>query len=148
MIDWDSLEDALIDEPPLFFVQPPDSRRDWTEAGRQRTLLQICQYHAPEIHVHPVPNAGKRNPMQARREGIRAGVFDLVFHSAPVPVAYVEFKGWRKSGSAGKLDKNQIAFGNAMTRFGIPVACFFDPYDAYEWLLGIGFPGKAVRRAA
>jgi hypothetical protein len=143
---WDDLETTL--EPvPEFFVQAPDKRKDWAEIDRQATFLKLCRQAAPRVMVRATANAGKRNPRLAKKEGIVAGTFDLVCHFRAPQVAYIEFKGYTKAGRAGVLSPQQIEFGNRMTAFGIPVACFFDPYDAFDWLQHQGFPCAAVSRA-
>jgi len=93
-----------------------------------------------------VPNAGKRNPAQARREGIVAGVFDTVWRWRRPLVAHIEMKGYDKRGRAGSLSVQQIEWGNRMVALGYPVACFFDPYAAVEWLRELRFPFAEVRR--
>lgn len=144
---WDDLESSLS-PAPQFPVQEPDGRRDWAEIDRQATFLSLMRTAAPRVMIRANANAGKRNPRQARREGIKSGVFDLsLFWRAP-QIALIEFKGYDGRGRAGKLSRNQIEFGNSCAGLGIPVACFFDPYDAAEWCKSVGFPVAEVRRAA
>lgn len=124
---------------PLFVVEPPDGRRYLAEVTRQTTFLGLMRLLGPSVEVRALPNAGKRNPRQAQREGIKAGLFDLGCwwnrgH------ALIEFKGYDKGGRAGKLSANQIAFGNRLHRQGWPVGCFFTPEVAVEWLRGLGAP--------
>lgn len=147
MTTWADLESSLHPDP-VFHVQPPDGRRDWKELARQVTLFNIMRHAAPQVVLWGTANAGKRNPMQARREGIRAGVFDVqVVHEAPLN-AWVEMKGYDARGRAGKLSPQQVDWGNRMSALGHHVACFFDPYDAVAWLRGLGFPIAEVRSAA
>lgn len=50
---------------------------------------------APEVLGFAIPNAGKRNPIQARKEGIMAGVFDTEWrwnHGS----AFIELKGYAR----------------------------------------------------
>ena len=148
MADWAALESDLH-PAPSFPVQKPDGKRDWTELQRQTTLLRLVHSVGPKILAYPNANAGKRNPMQARREGIMAGVFDLSFNAAiPFMTAHVELKGYSKAGRAGTLSPQQIEWGNRMHALGKPVACFFCPYDAVEWLRMLGFPLARTRIAA
>ncbi|MBT2133963.1 hypothetical protein KK137_06415 [Croceibacterium sp. LX-88] len=140
----DELETSLSPKPQ-FLVEMPDGIRDWTEIGRQTTLFSVMRMAAPKVFGMAVPNAGKRNPMQARREGIRSGAFDTVWHSYPRLIAYVEMKGYDSRGRAGSLSTNQIEFGNRMTALGIPCGCFFDPCSAVSWLREQGFPVTEVR---
>lgn len=144
---WAALESTLNPEP-AFYVQPPDGRRDWPEIARQATLFCVMRLAAPRVFGMAVPNAGKRNPRTARREGIRSGAFDTIWHWRAGLIAYVEMKGYDSRGRPGTLSDNQVEFGNRMTELGVPCACFFDPYDAAEWLREQGFPVAEVRRAA
>lgn len=147
MIDWGGLETSLNPEP-TFFVQAPDRRKDWAEIDRQATFFNVLRYSAPRLLVFANANAGKRNPRLAKKEGIRSGVFDVAVLWKPPLSAWVEFKGYDGRGRAGKLSDNQITFGNRCVELGIPCACFFDPYDAADWLREQGFPIAEVRRAA
>lgn len=147
MIDFSHLESPL--EPiPAFPVQAPDGRNDWSEIDRQGTFLTAMRNSAPRVLVYPNANAGKRNPRTARREGIRAGVFDLTCIWKRETVAWIELKGYSKAGRPGSLSPQQIEFGNRLVDLGRPCACFFNPYDAVEWLREQGFPVSEVRRAA
>ena len=144
---WAHLEVELSPEPQ-FFVQAPDGRKDWAETPRQTALFKTMRMAAPRVLGFPIPNAGKRNPMQARREGIMAGVFDTQWIWRDNLTAWVELKGYTKGGRPGQLSDQQIEFGNRLTVLGVPCACFFDPYDAIDWLRGLGFPIREVNRAA
>ena len=149
--DFAHLETPL-DEAPRFHVGAPDGRKDWPETGfkgRQVAFIALGQRLAPRVMVHHVPNEGKRNPLLARKTGIVGGVFDnAVTFRAPL-TAFVEIKGYaEKSGKPGKLEKSQIAWGNRMTDLGWPVACFFCPHEAWDWIRSLGFPVAAARVAA
>lgn len=146
-MDWERLEESLNPEP-AFYVEPPDNRRDWPEIARQATFLQVMRWSAPRVLLYANGNAGKRNPRQARREGIRTGVFDLTAQWRGPLIAHLEFKGYSSAGRPGTLSDAQIGFGNRCVELGIPCACFFSPYKAVEWLREIGFPVGEVRRAA
>lgn len=142
---WADLESELHPTPE-FLVQAPDGRRDWAETPRQTTLFRVMHMAAPRVLGYAVPNAGKRNPLQARREGIMAGVFDTRWEWRDGLTAAVELKGYDKRGRAGKLSDAQVEWGNRMHQLGYPVACFFDPYDAADWLRSLGFPvGRFTR---
>lgn len=144
---WADLETSL--EPvPEFFVQAPDKRKGWTELQRQTTFLRLMRMAAPRVMVFANANAGKRNPQQAKREGIKAGVFDIACLWRAPQVTYIEFKGYTKAGRAGELTPQQIDFGNRCAGLGIPAACFFDPYDAVNWLKTQGLPVREVERGA
>lgn len=144
-IDWGEFESDL-DPRPEFFVQAPDGRRDWSELKRQATLFRVMRHHGPRVRGHAVPNAGKRNPQQAIREGIKSGVFDTSWAWRRPLVAWIELKGYDKRGQPGSLSRQQIEWGNSMHALGYPVACFFDPYDAANWLRELGFPVTEVLR--
>ena len=133
-------DDEPLTEAPLFYVEPPDGRRDWPEHARQAVFLDLLS-RSRGIEAWPVPNAGKRNPSKARAERIRGGVFDTTVTQSQAPnLAVVEFKGYDKHGQPGKLRPNQIEFGNRMFRLGVPVACFFSPQRALAFLRDNGFP--------
>lgn len=146
-MNWAELECSL--EPvPEFPVQAPDGRRDWPELQRQATLFRVMHFSAPRVLGFAIPNAGKRNPAKARREGILGGVFDTQWSFRAPMTAWIEMKGYDSRGRAGSLSRPQIEWGNRMTQLGYPVACFFCPYAAADWLRGLGFPVAEVRRAA
>ena len=146
-MNWDSLETPLHPEPQ-FFVQAPDGRKDWPELSRQTTFYRLMREQAPGVELWGTANAGKRNPMQARREKIRSGVFDVQAVAARPLIAWLEFKGYDSNGRPGKLSDNQIEFGNRMTALGYPVACFFGPHAAVEWIRSLGFPFMVGAAAA
>lgn len=129
-----------LDEKPLFPVEEPDGRKDWPELARQDALFKLMASVAPRVEGFPIPNAGKRNPRQARKEHIRAGLFDSAWLYEGPLIAFVELKGYDKRGRPGKPSWQQIGFGNRLVRLGIPCACFFSPHRAADWLRKQGFP--------
>lgn len=147
MTDWDALESPL-DPVPLFPVEQPDGRKDLSELDRQVLFRRYMRELAPKVIVWANANAGKRNPAQARREGIRAGVFDITCawdidaatHDAPQSICFVEMKGYDSRGRPGSLSKAQIEWGNAMHERGHKVACFFSGKSAFNWLSSLGAP--------
>ncbi len=147
-MNWADMESDLRPRPS-FPVEAPDGRKDWTEISRQGTLFSIVHRTGPSVFGFAVPNAGKRNPMKAKREGIMAGVFDTCWQApSPFMTAWIELKGYDARGRPGTLSPQQIDWGNRMHAMGKPVACFFDPYAAAEWLRMIGFPMAQARIAA
>ncbi len=140
--------DALLDiehdtgtkEQPLFFVQPPDGRRNWPEDRRQTVLFRELRLWANGVDGFHIPNAGKQNPMKALASGKKAGPFDCEFSWGNRGIAWVELKGYTADGRAGALSPEQIRWGNIKTRQGFDVACFFDPMAAIEWLRSLGAP--------
>jgi hypothetical protein len=146
---FDALETPLS-ERPLFPVEKPDGARTWAEADRQATFRGRLRMVAPSLMVFANANAGKRARHLAIKEGVRAGVFDVTVASGTVGprfVAYPEFKGYDSRGRAGVLSFEQIAWGNQMHRAGHPVACFFDPDAAVEWIRTIS-PHAFIDRVA
>jgi len=148
MSAFDNLETTL-DPVPLFPVEEPDGRKDLSELARQTLFRRYAATLAPQVVVWANANAGKRNPMQARREGIVAGVFDMAcawdvrastIPDCPLSICYVEFKGYDKSGRPGKLSKAQIEWGNRMHERGHKVACFYSGKSAFEWMASLGAP--------
>lgn len=136
----DGLEGPGLDEGPLFFVEKPDGRRDWPEADRQHALFRFMYGRAPQVMGFAIPNAGKRHPYWATKSGIVAGVFDTAWLGPNGLTAYIELKGYSARGQPGRLSRAQIEWGNSAHRLGIPVACFFAPHAAAEWLRRLGFP--------
>lgn len=149
MSAFDHLECAL--KPvPLFPVEKPDGRKDLSELDRQSWFVNYMRRTQPHILVYANVNAAKRGPkaiQQARKEGMRAGVFDItcawdIAHAKDdrPTVAWCEFKGYSASGAAGKLTDAQIEFGNDLHTKGIPAACFFSAKSCINWLRSIGAP--------
>lgn len=138
MIDFAALERPLK-PTPAFLCEPPDGVRTWTELQRQTAFLREMRLMAPTVLVYANANAGKRNPQQAMREGVRAGVFDVtaVWNRG---AAWLEFKGYTAAGRAGALSNAQVDFGNCLVERGWSVACFFTPAAAVAWLAGLGAP--------
>lgn len=147
--------ETTLDPVPLFPVEAPDGRKELAELERQAIFRRYAANLAPRVIVFANANAGKRNPMQAKREGIMAGVFDMTCAwdiaastdpNAPQSVCWIEFKGYDKNGRPGKLSKAQIDWGNAMHERGHKVACFFSGKSAFDWLASLGAPvrGRAT----
>lgn len=133
-----ALETAL-NAAPIFPVEAPDGDRARSEIARQVTLFGTMRMAAPTVLGFAIPNAGKRNPVQAKKEGIMGGAFDTEWHW-DTGAAWIELKGYDARGRAGTLSQSQIDWGNRMHRLGKPVACFFDPLAAVRWLASLGAP--------
>jgi len=142
--DLDAL-DSTLNPTPRFPVEPPDGRKDWVEIDRQATLRTLVRTGGPSILMYANANAGKRNPALAKKEGLMAGVFDLTAWWNR-GVCCPEMKGYDKRGRPGSLSKSQIEWGNRMHDMGWPVACFFDPYNAYDWMMSVGAPLRQITR--
>lgn len=124
---------------PAFPVEAPDGKRDWYEIQRQSAFIKEMKVIAPMVMIFANANAGKRNPLQAKREGIVGGVFDLTC-TWEGGSAWCEWKGYDKAGRAGKLSSAQIDWGNKMHARRKAVACFFTPAACVAWLRGLGAP--------
>jgi hypothetical protein len=64
------------------------------EEKRQLAFLNAARMMCPAVAIFAVPNGGKRSQwaaMKAKREGMKAGVLDLVC-TWPGGVAFLEFK--------------------------------------------------------
>lgn len=148
MTDWAALETPLK-AAPLFPVEAPDGRKELSELARAKMFRAYMAKLAPACGVYANANAGKRNPNQARAEGIRAGVPDYTIYwdisdstipNCAVSIAYVELKGYSAAGAPGKLSPAQIEFCNDLHSKGHKVACFFSGQSAFEWLRSLGAP--------
>lgn len=147
-MQWADLETELHADP-LFPVEKPDGRKHLSELARVIELRGLVRNCGRGIHVHAIPNAGKRGlkaQAQAKKEGMVAGVFDLCVTWPGRGAAWIEMKGYDASGRAGQLSQAQIDWGNDHWRMGHAVACFFSPERALEWLREQGAP--VVRRIA
>lgn len=154
MSAFDHLETTL-DPVPLFPCEAPDGRKDLSELERAKMFRAYMAKLAPDVLVFANGNAGKRNPMQAKAEGIRAGVpdytvcWDVSKSTLPdcaVSIAFVELKGYSAKGQPGKLSKAQIEFMNSLHERGHKVACFYSGKSAFDWLASLGAPirGRAT----
>ena len=129
-----------LDEAALFYVEAPDRDKHLSEIQRVVMFRQLVRMALPDTRLHACPNGAKRTLWamnQARREGMVAGVFDLCAMWPQRRVAWLEFKGYDKSGRPGKLTQAQVDWGNSSLRQGHDVACFFTPEAAVAWLRGL-----------
>lgn len=145
---FDHLESSLRPDP-LFPCEVPDRRKDLCELDRQLMFRKYAAQLAPAVMVWANANAGKRNPVHARKEGIRAGLFDMTCawdlsaatsDACPQSICWIEFKGYSAAGQPGKLSSAQIEWGNDMHLRGFRVACFFSGKSAFDWLASLGAP--------
>lgn len=141
--------ESPLDATPLFLVEAPDGRKDLSELDRQVMFRKFAANLAPAVLVWANANAGRRSPVQARKEGVMAGVFDMTaawdidastLPDCDVSTCFLEFKGYDKNGRPGKLSQAQIEWGNAMHLRGHKVACFFSGRSAFDWLASLGAP--------
>jgi hypothetical protein len=134
------LDDPLDDAAPDFLAEPPDGERRRSELARVLEFRRLMRERAPRCMLEANANAGKRNPRQARLEGIVAGVFDYTVTWPLGGIAWVEFKGYSRAGRVGGLSLAQVAWGNRRARLGHHVACFYRPESALAWLRALGAP--------
>ena len=151
MTVWDELE-APLKAVPTFPVEAPDGRKELSELDRQSWFVAYMRRTQPHVEVHANANAGKRGPKaqnQAKKEGLKAGVFDLTvawdlrdstLPNCAVSIAFPEFKGYTAAGRPGSLTPSQIDWGNAMHAKGFPVASFFSAQSCIKWLAELGCP--------
>lgn len=141
--------ESPLEAEPLFPVEAPDGRKDLSELDRQVMFRKFAANLAPAVLVWANANAGRRNPVQARKEGVMAGVFDMTcawdigastLPDCDVSTCFIEMKGYDKSGRPGRLSQAQIDWGNAMHQRGHKVACFFSGRSAFDWLASLGAP--------
>lgn len=132
-------------EEPLFPVFGYAGLVKMPEIARQQQFRNLMRALAPGVMVFANANAGKRSRATARKEGIMAGVFDMTICWKPRRSAYLEAKGFDKSGRAGRLSDPQIRWGNTMHRLGHDVACFYDPFHALDWLRSLGCEVRGAR---
>ena len=155
MLDSATLDDLEAKDGPLFYCEPvpapgPDPRM-WPELARQAAFIAFIRKSQPQLFAYALTNAGKRGPKaiaQAKAEGLIPGVFDTLVcwdvrtgnPDAPATVAWIEWKGFDKTGRPGKLSPAQIEFGNRKHRMGLSVACFYTVKGALQWLASLGAP--------
>lgn len=136
---WAALETSL-DPDPLFFVQSPDGLKLLSEDDRAIALVSLVHRIAPAIEIAHVKNEGRHNYVKAARMGVVAGHFDYIVTWDRAKTCFIELKGYTKAGRPGTLSKAQIEWGNRKYLQGFPVACFFSPDRAVEWLREQGAP--------
>lgn len=140
MAHLERLTSTDFDEQPLFYVEDHRGLPKIPEIQGQAQFLNLLKFNASTVLAFAIPNAGKRNPMKAKREGIHAGIFDTAITWEPRQSAWVEFKGFDTRGRPGSLSVDQVRWGNRMFCMGHSVACFFDPVAAVNWLRSKGCP--------
>lgn len=136
---WATLESALYADP-LFPVQRPDGLRHLSEEARCKTLVRIVHQLAPQAEIAHVKNEGRHNHAKAKTLGVVAGHSDYIVTWPRCGTAFVEMKGYSAAGRPGELSQAQVDWGNRKFLMGFPVACFFTPEAAFEWLVQQGMP--------
>lgn len=139
MTTWADLETRL-DADPLFFVQKPDGLKHLSEDERCKTLVKLVHQLAPQAEIAHVKNEGRHNHAKAKTLGVVTGHGDYIVTWSKCGTAFVEMKGYSAAGRPGELSQAQIDWANRKFMMGFPVACFFCPYAAFEWLVSQGMP--------
>lgn len=136
---WASLESAL-DADPLFYVQRPDGLKHLSEDAGSIALVNLVHRLAPKATIQHPKNEGKHNHVKAKAMGVVAGFPDYIVTWPVRGQAFIEMKGFTAAGRPGELFQAQIDQCNKLYRQGFPVACFFSPDAAFEWLVAQGMP--------
>lgn len=129
------------DEP--WHIDPKDNDpRD--ELRRQAAFLRDAKIICPGVDIFAVPNAAKRSQWaanKAKREGMTAGVLDLVATWKGGGAAFLEFKDGKKM-----PDENQRERLNLLMRQGHHCGVFRQEKSALEFLRKCGAPFIDRRR--
>lgn len=108
------------------------------EEKRQLAFLNAARMLCPGVATFAVPNGGKRSQwaaMKAKREGMKAGVLDLVCTWPGGGVAFLEFKD-----GSSMPDANQRERLNLLTRQRHHCGVFRQERSALEFLRSCGAP--------
>ncbi|HKR17641.1 hypothetical protein [Rhizorhapis sp.] len=131
---------ALLDEDDAdldWWIDPKDTDpRD--ELARQSAFIRDAKILCPAVNIFAVPNAAKRSQWAARkakREGLTAGVLDLVCTWHCGGVAFLEFKDGTKMPDANQRDRL-----NMYTRQGHLCGVFRQEKSALDFLMRSGAP--------
>jgi len=130
---FDDLE-ARVDLP--WHIDPKD-KDPRPEEKRQLAFLNAVRIMCPAVAVFAVPNGGKRSQwaaMKAKREGMKAGVLDLVC-TWPGGVAFLEFKNGTDMPDANQRDRLDL-----LTRQRHHCGVFRQEASALRYLRGWGAP--------
>jgi hypothetical protein len=109
-----------------------------SEETRQVRFLGDAKIICPGVAIFAVPNGGKRSQwaaMKAKREGMKAGVLDLVCTWSGRGVAFIEMKN-----GTDMPTKAQREFLNGKFREGHFCGVFRRPETALEFLRSCGAP--------
>jgi hypothetical protein len=129
--------DHLEDEADESWHIDPKDKDPRPEEKRQVAFLRDARILCPAVSIFAVPNGGKRSQwaaMKAKREGMRAGVLDLVC-TWPGGVAFIEMKD-----GTSMPDENQRERLNLLTRQGHHCGVFRQERSALDWLRSVGAP--------
>lgn len=137
---FSELEDAL---DAAWWCDPKDCDPR-PEETRQLAFLRAVKMLCPAVDVFAVPNGGKRSQwaaMKAKREGMRAGVLDLVCTWPGGGVAFIEWKD-----GTSMPDANQRERLNLYMRQNHHCGVFRQEKSALEFLRGCGAPFVGTMR--
>lgn len=129
------LEEATAD---LGWHCDPKDADPRPEEKRQLAFLRAAKMLCPAVDIFAVPNGGKRSQwaaMKAKREGMRAGVLDLVCTWPGGGVAFIEMKD-----GTSMPDANQRERLNLYTRQCHFCGVFRQEASALEFLKRCGAP--------
>lgn len=132
-----SLFAHLEDRDEAWHIDPKD-RDPRPEEKRQLAFLRAAHMLCPAVDIFAVPNGGKRSQwaaMKAKREGMRAGVLDLVATWPGGGVAFLEMKN-----GTDMPDANQRERLNLLTRQGHHCGVFRQEESALRFLRQCGAP--------
>jgi hypothetical protein len=121
----------------LYHVDERD-KLPWSEEKRQQAFLRDARILCPAVELFAVPNGGKRSQwaaMKAKREGMKAGVCDVVASWPGRGIAWLEFKNGTEM-----PDANQREFLNRKVRQGFDAGVFRTSESALRWLRACGAP--------
>lgn len=111
------------------------------EHGIQVAIMQFLDRALPSsCYAFAVPNGGKRNAVTGailKREGVKAGVADIIVMRNPGLCALIEVKT-----AKGSLSNSQKAFREWCAANGFPYAVVRGIGDVQAALLGWGVPLK------
>jgi hypothetical protein len=129
--------DALEDHADLAWHIDAKDKDPRSEEKRQIAFLRDARILCPAVAIFAVPNGGKRSQwaaMKAKREGMKAGVLDLVA-TWDGGVAFLEFKD-----GSSMPDENQRERLNLLTRQGHHCGVFRQEHSALAFLRSCGAP--------
>lgn len=132
---------ALEQRDESYHVDPKD-KDPRSEEKRQLAFLKAVRLCCPAVDVFAVPNAAKRTQwaaMKAKREGMKAGVLDVVCTWPVTPhttgFAALEFKNGSEMPDANQRDRL-----NMYVRQGHHAGVFRNEWSALEFLRRCGAP--------
>lgn len=133
-----ALFDHLEEQADLAWHIDAKDKDPRSEERRQIAFLRDAKIVCPAVDVFAVPNGGKRSQwaaMKAKREGLKAGVLDLVCTWPGGGVAFLEFKD-----GTSMPDANQRERLNMLTRQGHWCGVFRQETSALAFLQACGAP--------